>query len=87
VTAAETQSIFHLDVNFTLIAITWCLAKSCEDGMLVTCLDLCAIYAKAPRDLRRLRPEALPKMKGGFRALYATLELSCDFPVGRRRSH
>jgi hypothetical protein len=55
--------------------------------MLVTCLDLCAIYAKAPRDLRRLRPEALPKMKGGFRALYATLELSCDFPVGRRRSH
>jgi hypothetical protein len=37
--------------------------------------------AAAARDLRRVRAEALPKMKGGLRALYRTLELPGANPL------
>ena len=37
--------------------------------------------AAAARELRRLRAEALPKMKGGLRALYRTLELPGANPL------
>jgi hypothetical protein len=37
--------------------------------------------AVAARDLRRVRAEALPKMKGGLRALYRTLELPGSNPL------
>ena len=35
----------------------------------------------AARELRRVRAEALPKMKGGLRALYRTLELPGANPL------
>ena len=37
--------------------------------------------AAAARELRRVRAEALPKMKGGLRALYRTLELPGANPL------
>jgi len=37
--------------------------------------------AEAARELRRVRAEALPKMKGGLRALYRTLELPGANPL------
>jgi hypothetical protein len=37
--------------------------------------------AAAARELRRVRAEALPKMKGGLRALYRTLELAGANPL------
>jgi hypothetical protein len=37
--------------------------------------------AAAARDLRRVRAEALPKIKGGLRALYRTLELPGANPL------
>jgi len=39
--------------------------------------------AAAARELRRVRAEALPKMKGGLRALYRTLELTRSRPLAR----
>ena len=49
--------------------------------MPVTCLEHCEISAPAARKLRRVRAEALPKMKGGLRALYRTLELPGANPL------
>jgi hypothetical protein len=37
--------------------------------------------AAAARELRRVRAEALPKLKGGLRALYRTLELPGANPL------
>lgn len=37
--------------------------------------------AKAGREVRRVRAEALPKIKGGLRALYRTLELPGENPL------
>ena len=37
--------------------------------------------ATAARELRRVRSEALPKLKGGLRALYRTLELPGANPL------
>jgi hypothetical protein len=37
--------------------------------------------AAAARELRRVRAEALPKIKGGLRALYRTLELPGANPL------
>ncbi|MFN0067176.1 MAG: hypothetical protein ACKVYV_06015 [Limisphaerales bacterium] len=37
--------------------------------------------AAAARELRRVRAKALPKMKGGLRALYRTLELPGANPL------
>ena len=37
--------------------------------------------AAAAREVRRVRAEALPKMKGGLRALYRTLELPGANPL------
>jgi hypothetical protein len=37
--------------------------------------------AAAGREVRRIRAEALPKMKGGLRALYRTLELPGENPL------
>src|SRR5450432_2407668 len=37
--------------------------------------------AEAARELRRVRAEALPKIKGGLRALYRTLELPGANPL------
>jgi hypothetical protein len=39
--------------------------------------------AAAARELRRVRAEALPKVKGGLRALYRTLELTHSRPLAR----
>jgi hypothetical protein len=39
--------------------------------------------AAAARELRRVRAEALPKLKGGLRALYRTLELTRSRPLPR----
>ncbi len=39
--------------------------------------------AAAARELRRVRAEALPKLKGGLRALYRTLELTRSRPLAR----
>ena len=39
--------------------------------------------AAAARELRRVRAEALPKLKGGLRALYRTLELTRTRPLTR----
>jgi len=39
------------------------------------------LTAAAARELRRVRAEALPKMKGGLRALYRTLELPGANPL------
>jgi hypothetical protein len=69
VKAAEMQSIFRLDVSFTPIPIIWCLVKSCEDGILVTCLEHCENSAAAALELHRVRTEMFPKMKGGLGAL------------------
>ena len=40
-----------------------------------------AAVAAAARELRRVRAEALPKLKGGLRALYRTLELPGANPL------
>ncbi len=39
-------------MNFIPILITWCLVKSCEDGMGATCLELCEISRAAAHELR-----------------------------------
>jgi hypothetical protein len=39
--------------------------------------------AAVARELRRVRAEALPKRKGGLRALYRTLELARSRPLAR----
>src|SRR5687767_5208131 len=39
--------------------------------------------AAAGRELRRVRAEALPQMKGGLRALYRTLEWTRSRPLAR----
>jgi len=39
--------------------------------------------AAAARELRRVRAEALPKLKGGLRALYRTLEWTRSRPLAR----
>ena len=60
VKAAEMQSIFRLDVSFTPIPIIWCLVKSCEDGILVTCLEHCENSAAAALDaFSTARPDVL----------------------------
>jgi hypothetical protein len=46
-------------VNFTQIPITWCLVKSCEDGMLVTYLELREIPVVASCEMRLVRAEEL----------------------------
>jgi len=38
-------------------------------------------FAAAGREIRRIRAETLPKMKGGLRALYRTLELPGRNPL------
>lgn len=40
-----------------------------------------AAVAAAGREVRRIRAEALPKLKGGLRALYRTLELPGANPL------
>jgi hypothetical protein len=40
-----------------------------------------AVVAAAALELRRVRAEALPKLKGGLRALYRTLELPGANPL------
>jgi hypothetical protein len=41
------------------------------------------VVAAAARELRRVRAEALPKLKGGLRTLYRTLELTRSRPLAR----
>jgi hypothetical protein len=50
-------------------------AEARIDGTAVTSV------AAAGREIRRIRDEALPKMKGGLRALYRTLELPGANPL------
>lgn len=40
-----------------------------------------AAVAAAGREIRRIRAESLPKLKGGLRALYRTLELPGTNPL------
>jgi hypothetical protein len=63
--------------------------KGCREGAATDTRGACApqtiakidAVAAAARELRRVRAEALPKMQGGLRALYRTLELPGANPL------
>ena len=63
--------------------------KGCREGAATDTRGACApqtiakidAVAAAARELRRVRAEALPKIKGGLRALYRTLELPGANPL------
>ena len=63
--------------------------KGCREGAATDTRGACApqtiakidAVAAAARELRRVRAEALPKLKGGLRALYRTLELPGANPL------
>ena len=63
--------------------------KGCREGAATDTRGACApqtiakidAVAAAARELRAVRAEALPKMKGGLRALYRTLELPGANPL------